>query len=64
MTKSDLRQMLEMKVEEKIGQGYEIPAYAMNVAATERLKHGLKAHFRPMDYDDQKERMDRVSSPS
>lgn len=56
MTKSELRQMLEMKVEEKVGQGFEIPTYAMDVAATDRLKHGLKAHSRPMDYDDQKER--------
>lgn len=56
MTKAELRQMLENKVEAKVGQGYEIPTYAMDVAATDRLKHDLKPHARPMDHDDQKER--------
>lgn len=55
MTKAELRQLLQTKVEEMVEQGYEIPTYAMDLAATDRLKHGLKPHARPIDHDDQKE---------
>lgn len=46
MNKAELSKMLEEKVREKVGAGYEIPTYAMDLASTDRLKRDMGNHGR------------------
>jgi hypothetical protein len=41
MDKAELRRMLDQKVAEKVDSGYKIPTYAMDLAATDRVKREL-----------------------
>jgi hypothetical protein len=45
MTKQELSIFLDQKVQEKVGQGYSITTYAMDVATQNTLRRNLKPNL-------------------
>lgn len=52
MDKAELRKMLDEQVAAKVGEGYTITTYAMDVASTDRVKRALGHHGHAPEHED------------
>ncbi|AXH60200.1 hypothetical protein [Pseudomonas amygdali] len=52
MDKAELRKMLDEQVAAKVGEGYTITTYAMDVASTDRVKRAMGYQGKAPEHED------------